>query len=91
MAFQLARTANALERAIDAISAAGRQLDDCRMVVRLARPESNEPLREEEQILNVREALQRIEHLISDRREAVTGQLKEVFYDRDGTREGNSR
>ena len=48
MAFQLAKIASALERATDAIIEAGRQLDDCRMVVRLARPESNEPLPEEE-------------------------------------------
>ena len=78
MAFQLAKTASALERAMDAISEAGRQLDDCRMVVRLARPESNEPLPEEEQLLNVIDALQRIGHLISERRDVVTGQLKDV-------------
>lgn len=38
----------------------------------------SEPLLEEEQLLNVRDALQRIEHLISERRKVVTGQLKGV-------------
>ena len=78
MTFQLANTASALERAVDAITEAGRKLEYCQMQVRLARSASNESLPEEDKLLNVIDALQRIEHIIRKRYETVTHQLKVV-------------
>ena len=78
MVFQLANTAGALERAGDILEEAGRKLEDCQMQVRLARPASNEPLPEEEKLLNVIDALQRIEHTIRERQETTAHQLKAV-------------